>query len=746
MYIETMRGRIKFPLQKHVGFWSLSKRIKFGLIVFCFMLVPAAIVNFGKISQYSQVQEYYLQNVYAEKSDTVWKHLWLQTQILRQTAEALSREKSFISNGRSLDVGRLGEQVRQDHLSFVAEVGSEGRIQKGASQYLLPNANMKQKRKLGSYYAGLVESNMVAGTGMEKGYEKGLEALYRGKHIYPELVMPLSHAEMTESKVIVGCRLKLGKWAQTNAPGSGFALLDIESLGCLGIEKQVAGLEETGLVIMASAPIRRGSKIIGYMIIGQLINNSYPLSEYLIATESTYSLTFFAKDRAVLTSIADDSGKFLIGREMPAKVKKSVLQDGWFDQTEHTINGNNYYEAFQPLLGFDNLPVGGFSVARGERLKNYLAEFTKNSWWEAGLILLGIWVLGWPIRRLFGEQIEALELSNRRQKIAFDNLDEGILSVDQEGRILFCNKYAREVLGLEDLQGKYVSEFTEKVVMAKFTEMTQKERTTELKSERFLERFTGNFITSTHEKLKCEYSVGSANADQWGISYFLIFRDARIRDELEEKRRWMSVLEDRRRIARDIHDGLTSKITAVKVQLEAGLRKLSNGNQNGINRLQLAYELSVECLDEATSTVEEIRSASKDLFSLERNLERTAKAYDTDKVSVRFICDSPIPDVRKKYLDGAVLIVQEAIRNALKHSRASELTVSVAYGKKEIAVRIEDNGIGMDKISTMQSNMGSGIKSMMERAEEIGGQLYIESQVGLGTCIQLVFLHTTNYD
>ncbi len=167
------RMRIKFPWQKRLGFWLVSQRIKFGLMVFCFMLLPVAIVNFKKISQYSQVQEYYLQNAYAEKSDTVWKHLWLQTQVLRQTAEALSRESAFVTRSGSMEEGRLVEQVRHDHLSFAVEVGAEGRIQKGASQYLLPSASMKRKRKLESYYAGLVPSDMVAGTGMEKGYERG---------------------------------------------------------------------------------------------------------------------------------------------------------------------------------------------------------------------------------------------------------------------------------------------------------------------------------------------------------------------------------------------------------------------------------------------------------------------------------------------------------------------------------------------------------------------------------------------
>jgi signal transduction histidine kinase len=740
------RTRTKFPWLRHAVLWSHSKRTIFAVMVFCFMLAPAVAVNFGKVVQYLNVQEYYLNNFYAEKSDTVWKHLWLQTQVLKRTAESLSQDTSLASTGKDLEQLRLVDQVKQEHLSFAAEVGIGGRIQIGASQYLLPNVNMRRKRKLGSYYAGLVPSDMVAGTGMEKGYEQGLEALYRGKHIYPELVMPLAHAEMEKSRVVVGCRLKKDKWAQTNQAGAGFALLDTASLACLGIEKQVVGSEASGLVAMASAPIHRGSKIVGYLIVGQLINNLYPLSEYLIATESTYSLTFFAKDKAVLTSITDEKGDFLLDREMPVKVKKSVLEDGWFDQIDHSVNGKTYNEAFQPLLGFDNLPVGGFSVARGERLKNYLAEFAKNSWWETGLILLIIWVLGWPIRKLFGEQIEALELSNHRQKIAFENLDEGILSIDHEGRILFCNKYAREALGLEELQGKYVSEFTDLSVMARFIEATQKERISELGSERFLERFTGNFVTSAKEKLKCEYSVGSADVDQWGISYFLIFRDTSIRDELEEKRRWMSVLEDRRRIARDIHDGLTSKITAVKVQLEAGLRKLGKGNQDGINRLQLAYGLSVECLDEATSTVDEIRSASKDLYSLERNLERTAKAYDSETLSVRFVSDSPIPKVGKEYLDGVVLIVQEAIRNALKHSRASELIVSVNCDNENTTVRIEDNGIGIDKITIMEGDTGLGIKSMVKRAEEIGGQLCIESQVGSGTCIQLVFPNVTDHD
>jgi len=86
--------------------------------------------------------------------------------------------------------------------------------------------------------------------------------------------------------------------------------------------------------------------------------------------------------------------------------------------------------------------------------------------------------------------------------------------------------------------------------------------------------------------------------------------------------------------------------------------------------------------------------------------------------------------------EGLYRIALEALNNVLKHAQASCVTVSLIHGLQVTELKIADDGVGFD-LSTAQKSGGLGLKGMKERAEQIGGQLTVKSQPGMGTTVQV---------
>jgi signal transduction histidine kinase len=90
------------------------------------------------------------------------------------------------------------------------------------------------------------------------------------------------------------------------------------------------------------------------------------------------------------------------------------------------------------------------------------------------------------------------------------------------------------------------------------------------------------------------------------------------------------------------------------------------------------------------------------------------------------------PDVQ----EGLYRIALEALNNVLKHAQASCVTVSLIQGSQLAELKIVDDGVGFD-LNVAQKSGGLGLKGMKERAEQIGGQLTVKSEPGMGTTVQV---------
>lgn len=713
-----------------------NRRVIFlGGIIFVSMITPAIAVNFRKVWQYSKVQDEYLRRDYTDRVDQASKALWSFARISdsgnRAVATIVSQDP--ISNGQ---VDKLLLELRNStRSSFSVYINPERKLRVGTSQFLAPTGATYQKTKLPIQYAGLVPPNFVAGTTSEENAERTFEELYRGKHTYPDLLHPLAFVSFTPSQVEKGCQLSELDIFREGKATAGYAVFNLQDLQCLGIAGQLGkSTIQEGLVAVSTAPVVRSGKLQGYIATGTLINNLYQLGDYFLATLSAHNVSIFCRDRVVMTLLSDENNRRILGRSADPEVQQLILKEGWYIDQTLILGGKSYFEAYLPLLDNRNRAVGIISVARGSVLSNYLNTFKTVSWIEVALVLLGTWVLGSPLRKLFITQIQRIEQANQQKEVVLQNLDEGVLGLDARGKVVLSNAYARKLLQYAQLEGMHFGGLlTPKGVVQLTTQMLEGNNHSIPANAQG--RFVTDFIQSNNDRVICEYSLERSSDDETGLAYLLIVRDITARIEAENQRQNTAVLEERDRISRDLHDELASSITALKFQLEAAYRLYNRNSEKAIVHLKKAFGLSVECLIDADRSVLDYRTPNDQPTDLVERLLRVVDMFNSDQLQAEFQVIGQLVLLPFSLCHGITRIFQEAIKNVARHAQATQVDLRLSFAPEQLVLTLKDNGVGFNVEETLRKKPKSGLASMRTRVQAMGGTLEILSAPGKGTTI-----------
>ncbi|MBD2309472.1 PAS domain S-box protein [Chroococcidiopsis sp. FACHB-1243] len=195
-----------------------------------------------------------------------------------------------------------------------------------------------------------------------------------------------------------------------------------------------------------------------------------------------------------------------------------------------------------------------------------------------------------------------------------------------------------------------------------------------------------------------------------------------------------SILEERNRMAREIHDTLAQTFTGILAQVGAANQVLADDLEAAQAHLDLIKELARTGLAEARRSVIALRPQLLEEGSLQRALHRLvtqirAAANDTTLYyEVKGTAYALPPEVESNLLR----IGQEALTNAIRHANADEIRVELIYESDRFLLRVKDNGQGFG-VGSIPSSNGFGLLGMSERAERINAQLTIASQSGQGT-------------
>ncbi|WP_084960764.1 sensor histidine kinase [Thermoactinospora rubra] len=195
-------------------------------------------------------------------------------------------------------------------------------------------------------------------------------------------------------------------------------------------------------------------------------------------------------------------------------------------------------------------------------------------------------------------------------------------------------------------------------------------------------------------------------------------------------------IEERRRIARDLHDRVGTGLGVAHQQLELVDRYRSTDPAKALHRLEVAHQAIQDTMASLRSITSDLRM-DEPVHSLEQALRTFMDTIAPKDTRVRLRVNGDEAWASPAVRDEAFLIIREAVRNAVTHGSPSMLLVSVDIAPHELHATVEDDGRGFDP-SRVRHSSGVGLASMRERAELLGGRVTVTTQVDRGTHMELV--------
>lgn len=192
---------------------------------------------------------------------------------------------------------------------------------------------------------------------------------------------------------------------------------------------------------------------------------------------------------------------------------------------------------------------------------------------------------------------------------------------------------------------------------------------------------------------------------------------------------------ERRRLAADIHDGITQRLCSLRFHLDAASDALTEDPVFTSRQLALARELADLTLDEARAAITNLRPPVLDDLGLADSLASLARSIPGVTVLVD-VDECMLPE----HVEIALYrIAQEALQNVVKHAAATRVRVHLRHDPFDVLLEVSDDGRGFDGGSAPtvddHARGGYGMTSMTERAELIGGRLDVRSRPGVGTTV-----------
>ena len=205
---------------------------------------------------------------------------------------------------------------------------------------------------------------------------------------------------------------------------------------------------------------------------------------------------------------------------------------------------------------------------------------------------------------------------------------------------------------------------------------------------------------------------------------------------LSEQTRIAAAVEERQRLARELHDAVSQVLFASTVSAEAAIRSWERNPDSAKALLEQVVSLNRAAMSEMRTLLLELRPESLEKTSLSQLLTQLIEsAKGRQEIAASFTCEGTESTAPKDVVMTFYRVAQESINNILRHSNATRFTIDLRYDAKSIRLAIRDNGRGFDFAAP---SPGLGLGSMRERAELINAPLTITSQSD-GTSIELIW-------
>jgi signal transduction histidine kinase len=199
--------------------------------------------------------------------------------------------------------------------------------------------------------------------------------------------------------------------------------------------------------------------------------------------------------------------------------------------------------------------------------------------------------------------------------------------------------------------------------------------------------------------------------------------------------RFQSVIDERARLAREVHDTLAQGFVGISSQLAVVDSYMPPEDSPGRQSLEIARRMAQYSLTEARRSVMDLRAAALDETDLGGALQLGAHQWTARSgLDVKVNVSGDASGLPENVAHHVLRMAQEAVNNAVKHAHASTLKLDLVVQPKQLELRIQDDGSGFDPEGMLLSSQGNfGLMGMRERVERLEGEFDLHSRPGQGT-------------
>jgi PAS domain S-box-containing protein len=338
------------------------------------------------------------------------------------------------------------------------------------------------------------------------------------------------------------------------------------------------------------------------------------------------------------------------------------------------------------------------------------------------------------VARANGEQVITLAGAELAYRILFDQMNEGAVTLTRDGLIAYCNRRFAEIVRtpLARVIGAPLRRFVPPAEYAAFEVLRQRASKENARGDLRFRTGDGSPVpvAVSFAPLRAEEStdvigvVGvirdiTERAQQEGVRIRLIEQVMTAQDE------------ERRRIARELHDETGQSLTALLV----GLRTIE-GSQTAAQAVELAQRLratTAQTLIDVGRLWRGLHPGVLDDLGLVAAVTRHAEEFaQAHKITINVQTEGLDTDGLSPLLQATVYrVLQEALTNVARHAGAQRVNVLLGRGEGSVELRVQDDGVGFNPGKSGRL----GLRGMRERASLLGGSIEVESQPGAGTTI-----------
>jgi PAS domain S-box-containing protein len=338
---------------------------------------------------------------------------------------------------------------------------------------------------------------------------------------------------------------------------------------------------------------------------------------------------------------------------------------------------------------------------------------------------------------------QALLESEERYRELFENSRDAVYVHDMNGRYISVNRAAEELSGFSrtEILGKHYSNF----IVPNYLKTAR---------ENFCRKLDIPHETTYEARIVCK-DGGQKSVE---ISSRMIYRNGEpvgvqgtVRDMTERKmaqralqhysRRLVHAQEaERENIARELHDEIGQALTAITINLQ-WMQRSGAVNELGQPRISESIEVIDDALRRVRELSLELRPSMLDDLGLSAALSWYTSRY-SERTGIAAVVSGDLPrtvNIGRPIETACYRIVQEALTNAARYSRAHRIDVNIEKQNGTLKMTIADDGVGFVVQDHMSAGMATalGLRGMKERALAVGGKLTIHSELGKGTQIML---------